>query len=202
MDVKAGDKVLFGKYSGSDVTVDGEELLVMREDEILAVRRVKPSYSNPAPVSRLTFYAHGSGEGWEQGRFGSVGIGPHPSLDRPAAPVEPFVARSLCWDVAGRTVSVADGDDEKVRAHFLGPELILGRTSRQDNSSRRTGPKSTTGMSRRAPASYRSHQLTPRAETARVWFGRVESATSRSWSCLEESWRRPQAAGRAECFGT
>ena len=37
MDVKAGDKVLFGKYSGSDVTVDGEELLVMREDEILAV---------------------------------------------------------------------------------------------------------------------------------------------------------------------
>ena len=37
MDVKVGDKVFFGKYSGSDVTVDGEELLVMREDEILAV---------------------------------------------------------------------------------------------------------------------------------------------------------------------
>lgn len=37
MDVKVGDKVFFGKYSGSEVTVDGEELLVMREDEILAV---------------------------------------------------------------------------------------------------------------------------------------------------------------------
>lgn len=37
MDVKAGDTVMFAKYSGSDVTVDGEELLVMREDEILAV---------------------------------------------------------------------------------------------------------------------------------------------------------------------
>lgn len=37
MDVEVGDKVLFGKYSGSDVTVDGEDLLVMREDEILAV---------------------------------------------------------------------------------------------------------------------------------------------------------------------
>jgi len=37
MDVKAGDTVMFAKYSGSDVTVDGEELLVMREEEILAV---------------------------------------------------------------------------------------------------------------------------------------------------------------------
>ncbi len=35
--VKAGDKVLFGKYSGTEVKVDGEELLVIREDEILAV---------------------------------------------------------------------------------------------------------------------------------------------------------------------
>jgi len=37
LDVKAGDKVLFGKYSGSDVTVDDEDLLILREDEILAV---------------------------------------------------------------------------------------------------------------------------------------------------------------------
>ncbi|HUG82332.1 MAG TPA: co-chaperone GroES [Bryobacterales bacterium] len=37
LDVKAGDKVLFGKYSGSDVTVDGEDVLILREDEILAV---------------------------------------------------------------------------------------------------------------------------------------------------------------------
>jgi chaperonin GroES len=37
MDLKAGDKVLFGKYSGTEVKVDGEELLVMREDDIMAV---------------------------------------------------------------------------------------------------------------------------------------------------------------------
>ncbi|NVJ60627.1 MAG: co-chaperone GroES [Gammaproteobacteria bacterium] len=35
--VNAGDKVLFGKYSGTEVKVDGEELLVMREDDIMAV---------------------------------------------------------------------------------------------------------------------------------------------------------------------
>ena len=37
LDVKAGDKVLFGKYSGTEVKVDGDELLVMREDDIMAV---------------------------------------------------------------------------------------------------------------------------------------------------------------------
>lgn len=37
LDVKAGDKVLFGKYSGSEVKVNDEELIVMREDEIMAV---------------------------------------------------------------------------------------------------------------------------------------------------------------------
>ncbi|HJR09895.1 MAG TPA: co-chaperone GroES, partial [Rhodanobacteraceae bacterium] len=37
MAVKAGDKVLFGKYSGTEVKVDGEELLVMREDDLVAV---------------------------------------------------------------------------------------------------------------------------------------------------------------------
>jgi chaperonin GroES len=37
LDVKAGDRVLFGKYSGSEVTIDGEEYLIMREDEILGV---------------------------------------------------------------------------------------------------------------------------------------------------------------------
>ena len=35
--VKVGDKVLFGKYSGTEVKVDGEELLVMREEDIVAV---------------------------------------------------------------------------------------------------------------------------------------------------------------------
>lgn len=37
MDVKVGDKVLFGKYSGTEVKVDGEDFLMMREDDILAV---------------------------------------------------------------------------------------------------------------------------------------------------------------------
>jgi chaperonin GroES len=37
LDVKAGDKVLFGKYSGQTVKVDGEELLVMREEDIMGV---------------------------------------------------------------------------------------------------------------------------------------------------------------------
>ena len=37
IDVKVGDKVLVGKYSGSDIKVDGEDYVILREDEILAV---------------------------------------------------------------------------------------------------------------------------------------------------------------------
>jgi chaperonin GroES len=37
LDVQVGDKVLFGKYSGTEVKVDGDELLVMREEDIMAV---------------------------------------------------------------------------------------------------------------------------------------------------------------------
>ena len=37
LDVKVGDMILFGKYSGTEVSVDGEELLVMREDDITAI---------------------------------------------------------------------------------------------------------------------------------------------------------------------
>jgi len=37
LDVKAGDRVLFGKYSGSEVKIDDEEYLIMREDEILGI---------------------------------------------------------------------------------------------------------------------------------------------------------------------
>src|SRR6266508_6573637 len=36
-DVQAGDRVLFGKYSGSEIKIDGEELLIMREEEILGI---------------------------------------------------------------------------------------------------------------------------------------------------------------------
>jgi chaperonin GroES len=37
LDVKVGDKILFGKYSGNEIKIDGEECLIMREDEILGV---------------------------------------------------------------------------------------------------------------------------------------------------------------------
>lgn len=37
LDVKEGDRVLFGKYSGTEITLDGEEYLMMREDEILGI---------------------------------------------------------------------------------------------------------------------------------------------------------------------
>ena len=37
MDVKVGDRILFGKYSGSEIKIEGEEYLIMREDDILAI---------------------------------------------------------------------------------------------------------------------------------------------------------------------
>jgi chaperonin GroES len=37
LDVKAGDRILFGKYSGTDIKIDGQEYLILREDEVLAV---------------------------------------------------------------------------------------------------------------------------------------------------------------------
>jgi hypothetical protein len=46
VDVKVGDKVLFGKYSGTTVKVDGDELLVMREEDIMAV------VADPATLNR------------------------------------------------------------------------------------------------------------------------------------------------------
>src|SRR5947207_519913 len=41
LDVKAGDRVLFGKYSGTEVKIDGEEHLILREDDILGVLETK-----------------------------------------------------------------------------------------------------------------------------------------------------------------
>jgi len=37
LDLKVGDKILFGKYGGTEVKVDGDELLVMREEDVMAV---------------------------------------------------------------------------------------------------------------------------------------------------------------------
>ena len=41
LDVKVGDKILFGKYSGTEVKVDGEDLVVMREEDVMAVIEAK-----------------------------------------------------------------------------------------------------------------------------------------------------------------
>ena len=42
LDVKVGDRILFGKYSGSDIKLDGEEYLIMREDEVLGIMEGAP----------------------------------------------------------------------------------------------------------------------------------------------------------------
>ncbi len=42
LDVQVGDRILFGKYSGSDIKIDGNEYLIMREDEVLGVLEAAP----------------------------------------------------------------------------------------------------------------------------------------------------------------
>jgi chaperonin GroES len=42
LDVQVGDRILFGKYSGSDIKIDGEEFLIMREDEVLGILEAAP----------------------------------------------------------------------------------------------------------------------------------------------------------------
>ncbi len=45
LDVKAGDRVLFSKYGGTEVTIDGEELLILRESDVLGIVEAKKSKS-------------------------------------------------------------------------------------------------------------------------------------------------------------
>ena len=42
LDVQEGDRILFGKYSGSEIKLDGEEYMIMREDEVLGILDAKP----------------------------------------------------------------------------------------------------------------------------------------------------------------
>ena len=42
LDVRVGDRILFGKYSGSDITIEGTEYMIMREDEILGILDTQP----------------------------------------------------------------------------------------------------------------------------------------------------------------
>jgi len=48
LDVQVGDRILFGKYSGSDIKLDGEELLIMREDEVLGILEAQPKAAKKA----------------------------------------------------------------------------------------------------------------------------------------------------------
>jgi chaperonin GroES len=43
LDVQPGDRILFGKYSGSEIKIDGEELMIMREDEVLGILEAAPA---------------------------------------------------------------------------------------------------------------------------------------------------------------
>jgi chaperonin GroES len=42
LDVRVGDRILFGKYSGSDITIEGTDYMIMREDDILAILDQRP----------------------------------------------------------------------------------------------------------------------------------------------------------------
>ena len=48
LDVKVGDRILFGKYSGNDIRVDGQEYLIMREDDVLGVLDGAPNAAKQA----------------------------------------------------------------------------------------------------------------------------------------------------------
>jgi chaperonin GroES len=48
LDVQAGDRILFGKYSGNDIKLDGEEYMIMREDEILGILDRQPKAAKKA----------------------------------------------------------------------------------------------------------------------------------------------------------
>jgi chaperonin GroES len=48
LDVQAGDRILFGKYSGSDIKLDNEEFLIMREDEVLGILEAAPQAAKKA----------------------------------------------------------------------------------------------------------------------------------------------------------
>src|ERR1700691_624462 len=48
LDVQPGDKILFGKYSGSEIKLDGEEFLIMREDEVLCILDAQPKVAKKA----------------------------------------------------------------------------------------------------------------------------------------------------------
>ena len=65
LDVKAGDKILFGKWSGTEVKLDGEDLLIMKESDLLGVlgwaEPVTPAKAGAASLQSLSLAASGPG---------------------------------------------------------------------------------------------------------------------------------------------
>jgi chaperonin GroES len=51
LDVKVGDRILFGKWSGTEVKIDGEELLIMKESDIMGVIEAKKAKKTPAEAA-------------------------------------------------------------------------------------------------------------------------------------------------------
>jgi len=51
LDVQPGDRILFGKYSGSEIKIDGDELMIMREDEVLGILEAKPAVADKKKAS-------------------------------------------------------------------------------------------------------------------------------------------------------
>ncbi len=56
LDVQKGDRILFGKYSGSEIKIDGEELVIMREDEVLGVLEGAAKYREQSGLSSESFH--------------------------------------------------------------------------------------------------------------------------------------------------
>ena len=52
LDLKAGDRILFGKWSGTEVKIDGEELLIMKESDVMGVVEGRAAGSRPAPARK------------------------------------------------------------------------------------------------------------------------------------------------------
>jgi chaperonin GroES len=52
LDLKAGDRILFGKWSGTEIKLDGEELLIMKESDVMGVVQSQPSASRSAPARK------------------------------------------------------------------------------------------------------------------------------------------------------
>ena len=52
IDLKIGDRILFGKWSGTEIKLDGEELLIMKESDVMGVVQGQPATNRPAPARK------------------------------------------------------------------------------------------------------------------------------------------------------